>query len=131
METITSYTDEIKGQLYANPYQSLTNYDNGDYVYGTDGILYKYVGASTLYPYDPSLVSDFDSITGASSSYPYWEKIGTATPGKYTMQTGDQFSITVSNRSDTTTQKIATVLGLGNSGNIHAYGGGMIDDENY
>lgn len=130
-EEKTYYTDDIRRMLYASDFRSLTNYDSGDYVYGSDGLLYRYSGASNIYPYDPALIGDFDPMTGASATYPYWEQIGKGIQGKYLMQEGDRFSITVNNRSDTTSQKISDLLYFGGSPGIHAYGGGMVSDENY
>lgn len=125
------YSDDIRRQLYAALFQSMTYYSYGDYVYGSDGMLYRYIGEGRMYPYDPALVSDFDAMTGASSLYPYWEQVGTGMQGMYLLQEGDHFSITVKNRSDTTSQKISSLLYFGASSGIHAYGGGMVTDENY
>lgn len=130
-EEMTSYTDDIRRILYASDFRSLTNYNSGDYVYGSDGLLYRYSGGSDIFPCDPALIGDFDPMTGASDVYPYWEQIGKGIRGKYLMQEGDRFSITVSNRSDTTSQKISTLLHFSGSSGIHAYGGGMVSDENY
>lgn len=129
-ETVT-YEEDIKKQLYAAVFQSLTYYDYGDYVYGSDQMLYRYVGKSQIYPYDPALIDDFDAMTGASQLYPYWNLVGNGIPGKYLMRYGDRFSISIINRSDTISQKITSVLQFGQSAGIRAYGGGMITDENY
>ena len=126
-----TYEDDIKRQLYASNFRSLTYYDQGDYVYGSDGMLYRYAGSNRIYPYNPALVQDFDPMTGASTAYPYWILIGKGIPGKYLMHDGDRFSITVSNRSETVSQKISSALYFGKSMGIHAYGGGMIADENF
>ena len=130
-EEQTTYEKDIKGQLYANDFRALTKYDKGDYVYGTDGILYEYIGSPNIYPHDPALVGDFDPVTGASHAYPYWERVGSSIKGMYLMKDGDRFSITVSNRSDTTSQKVSTLLSMGKTSGIHAYGGGTVVDENY
>ena len=124
-----TYTDDIKRRLYASAFRSLTYYDAGDYVYGSDGMLYRYAGSNQIFPYDPALISDFDSMTGASTAYPYWILAGRGMPGKYLLHDGDRFSITVSNRSETVSQKISSVLHFGKSLGIHAYGGGTVTDE--
>lgn len=130
-EEQSTYTDDIKRILYASSFRTLTHYEYGDYVYGSDGNLYRYTGTSGIYPYDPALISDFDPMTGASTTYSYWVFEGEGIPGKYLFRDGDQFSIIVSNRRDTTSQRIATLLQFGKTAGIHAYGGGTVVDENY
>lgn len=130
LQTFTTYTTDIRNMLFPIPYQSLTNYDKGDYI-SCDGILYEFLGDSNIFPYNPSLITDYDTATGISILYPYWRRTNGSVDGKYLMQRGDRFSIKVTNRKDTTSQRISHLLGFGGSSGIHAYGGGMVTDENY